>query len=320
MNTRSRAWLALAVAGLLAPLPARAFDPFPVAGGPGEHTRLLEAALGCGGQDRPDCWTPPALDRLQPALRRPDITAITVWNPAHCDGGDPPADGEAVRGRRGPAALFACRDWIRSELAAAVRAADRLVDSRGVAKRVRGTCGTFLLGDPDALCAVDHHFGRALHAAQDFYSHTNWTDRPLPAAEVSLARPQGLGGTGPIPWLAPQDAGPPPAGLMSGCFTFFPESLFCRGRTRHEHLNKDRRAGPETPPVGATPRGAADGNFPRAFDAAAGETIRVWGDLQSRLMATYGETRGRAMACVLRTGSAASCAPVISIRPRQTPG
>ncbi|MFM8755210.1 MAG: hypothetical protein ACKODL_11085 [Phenylobacterium sp.] len=181
------------------------------------------------------------------------------------------------------------------------------MDSRGVAKRVRGTCGTFLLGDPDALCAVDHHFGRALHAAQDFYSHTNWTDRPLPAAEVSLRRPQGLGGTGPIPWLAPQDAGPPPAGLMSGCFTFFPESLFCRGRTRHEDLSKDRRKGPETPPVGATPRGAVDGNFIRAFDAAAGETARLWTEMEARLLVEYGQTRGRAMACLIRGDKRAEC-------------
>lgn len=95
------------------------------------------------------------------------------------------------------------------------RVADRLVDSRGVARRVRGTCGTFLLGDPDALCAVDHHFGRALHAAQDFYSHTLWTDRPLAPSEVSLDRPQGPGGTGPIPWLAPDNSGPPPPGRPS---------------------------------------------------------------------------------------------------------
>ena len=297
----------------LAPLPARAFDPFPVEGGPGEHRRILDAALGCPAGDGAHCWTVAARDRLEPALRRPDITAITLWNPAHCDGGDLP-DG------RGAAALSACRDWLRAELDAAVGAADRLVDADGTPVPVRGRCGAFLAGDTDPLCRVDHHLGRALHAAQDFYAHTNWTDRPLPPTEVSLRSPQGLGGTGPIPWLAADDAGSPPAGLMSGCFLFFPEGLFCQGRTRHEDLNKDRRHGSDTPPVGGTPRGEVGGNFARAFDAAAGETARMWTDLEARLVATHGGARGRAMACVLRTGSAASCAPAISIRPRQTPG
>ncbi|MFM8821566.1 MAG: hypothetical protein ACKOD3_13695 [Phenylobacterium sp.] len=291
----------------LTPLPALAFDPFPVAGGAGEHRRILDAALACGADGAADCWSRAALDRFEPALRRPDITAITVWNPAHCDSGDPPADGRRGGGRRGPEALSACRDWIRTELDAALRSADRLVDAAGAPRPMRGTCGTFNLGDPDPLCALDHHLGRALHAAQDFYSHTNWTDVPIPADRVSLHTPQGLGGSGPIPWMAPGDRAPPPAGLMSGCFTFFPEPLFCQGRTRHADMNKDRRAGPETPPVGATPRGAVDGNFLRAFDAATGETARIWGEVQSRLISVYGETRGRAMACIIRRGPTAGC-------------
>ncbi|MFM8939798.1 MAG: hypothetical protein ACKOEY_07310, partial [Phenylobacterium sp.] len=94
---------------------------------------------------------------------------------------------------------------------------------------------------------------------------------------------------------------------QSGCFTFFPESLFCRGRTRHEDLSKDRRKGPETPPVGATPRGAVDGNFIRAFDAAAGETARLWTEMEARLLVEYGQTRGRAMACLIRGDKRAEC-------------
>lgn len=296
-------FLALCAALSLGPLPARAFDPFPVEGGPGEHRRILDAALGCPAGDGAHCWTVAARDRLEPALRRPDITAITLWNPAHCDGGDLP-DG------RGAAALSACRDWIRAELDAAVGAADRLVDADGTPVPVRGRCGAFLAGDTDPLCRVDHHLGRALHAAQDFYAHTNWTDRPLPPTEVSLRSPQGLGGTGPIPWLAPDDAGSPPAGLMSGCFLFFPEGLFCQGRTRHADLNKDRRYGSDTPPVGGTPRGAVGGNFARAFDAAGGETARILTDLEARLVATYGGARGRAMACVIRGVEPGACTPV----------
>jgi hypothetical protein len=52
--------------------------------------------------------------------------------------------------------------------------------------------------------------------------------------------------------------------------------------------------------VGGTPRGAIEGNFARAFDAAAGETERIWKDFQSDLIADYGPVRGKAMGCVLR--------------------
>lgn len=297
-----RPWLALCAALALAPLPVRAFTPFPVEGGPGEHRRILDAALGCPPGGGAGCWTVAARDRLEPALRRPDITAITVWNPAHCDGGDRPD-------ARGAAALSACRDWIRAELDAAVEAADRLVDARGVPVPVRGRCGAFLAGDRDPLCRVDHHLGRALHAAQDFYAHTNWVDRSPAGAPSSLHNPPGLGGDGPIPWLAPDNSGPPPPGLMSGCFVFLPEGLFCKDRTRHADLNKDRRRGTATPPAGGTSRGAVEGNFARAFDAATGETARLWTTLEARLLVTYGDTRGRAMACVLRGVGPAQCAP-----------
>ncbi|MFN7417408.1 MAG: hypothetical protein ACK5T8_05455, partial [Alphaproteobacteria bacterium] len=50
-------FLALCAALSLGPLPARAFDPFPVEGGPGEHRRILDAALGCPAGDGAHCWT-----------------------------------------------------------------------------------------------------------------------------------------------------------------------------------------------------------------------------------------------------------------------
>jgi len=40
--------------------------------------------------------------------------------------------------------------------------------------------------------------------------------------------------------------------------------------------------------------------FPRAFEAAVGETDRFWKRFEARLVAAYGERRGRAMSCRLR--------------------
>ena len=273
-------------------LPAWAFTPFSVERGPSEHRRLAEAALGCRPGLAESCWSRAALDRLEVAIRRPDITWITLKEAAHCDGGDLPGEGAE--------ALIRCKAWMFDSLDLAVKAADGLVDAAGRPVGDARGCAWRVLRPRTALCEVDFHLGRALHAAQDFYSHTNWVDAPVPATEVSLRNPQGLGGAGPIPWLARDKTEPPPPGLMSGCFVFLPEPFFCHGRTRHANLNKDHRTSPEEADRKPPPRGAIGGNFPRAFEAAVGETDRFWGAFEARLVSTYGERRGQAMSCRLR--------------------
>ncbi len=309
------AWLALA----LAVQPARAFTPFAVEGGASEHRRITDAALACRWADPTACWSAGGLDRLEVALKRPDITAVTLTDAAHCDSGDLAPDGTLPRGRD-PAALENCRDWIRESLNLALAAAEGLVDARGAPVQDMQDCAWRVLRPRTALCDVDFHLGRALHAAQDFYSHTNWVDQPVKPGDVTIHNPQGLGGSGPIDWLAAEGDEPPPPGLMSGCFVFFPEALFCHGRTRHADLSKDSRSGPETPPVGATPRGAVEGNFPRAIDAATGETARIWTGFHARLVTTYGEARGRAMSCRVRGLPPSMCGSGPSVAPSSTSG
>lgn len=295
------AWLILA----LAALPARAFTPTPVQGGASEHRRIADAALACRWADPAACWSPGGLDRLEVALKRPDITAITLKDAAHCDSGDLAPDGTLPRGRD-PRALENCRNWIRDNLGLALAAADGLVDDRGAPVGDVRDCAWRVLRPRTALCDVDFHLGRALHAAQDFYSHTNWVDQPVRPDGVTLHNPPGLGGFGPIDWLASEGDEPPPPGLMSGCFTFLPEAAFCHGRTRHADLNKDHRQDPASRKP-EPPRGAVDGNFARAFDAASGETARIWTRFDGKLVATYGEVRGRAMSCRIRGLPPSTC-------------
>ena len=308
------AYLALAVAASS----AQAFTPFPIDQGPSEHRRITDAALACEGGQALACWSRSSLDRLEVSLKRPDITAITFKNAAHCDGGDLAPEGGPPRGL-GPAALSDCRDWIRKNLALARAAADGLVDAQGAPTRGARDCAWRALKPRTPLCEVDFHLGRALHAAQDFYSHTNWVDRLPPGSTVSLHNPPGLEGAGPIPWLAADNTDAPPPGLMSGCFVFFPESAFCHGRTRHTDLNKDHRQDPTSTQLDP-PRGAVEGNFARAFDAAAGETDRIWRDLRSGLIADYGPVRGKAMACVLQGLPPSMCGSAIPAGPSTTPG
>jgi hypothetical protein len=308
------AWLALA----LAVQPAQAFTPIPVEGGASEHRRITDAALGCRWADPTACWSAGGLDRLEVALKRPDITAVTLTDAAHCDSGDLAPDGTSP-GDRGPEALKACRKWIRENLDLALTAADGLVDARGAPSRDARDCAWRVLRPRTALCDVDFHLGRALHAAQDFYSHTNWVDQPVKPEAVTIHNPQGLGGSGPIDWLAAEGDEPPPPGLMSGCFVFLPEAAFCHGRTRHADLNKDHRPDPASREPD-TPRGAVGENFARAFDAASGETARIWTRFDARLVTTYGEVRGRAMSCILRGLPPSMCGSGLSATPASAPG
>jgi hypothetical protein len=136
--------------------------------------------------------------------------------------------------------------------------------------------------------------GMAFHAAQDFYSHSNWTDTPR--AGPSITNPQGLNNTAPAVWLGPSPA-TFPTGLISGCYDGFPEALYCGGRIKHATLNKD---------TATAPRGAG-GAYARAMNVAAQDTRAKWAFFESRLVAVYGAPRANKMICVLRRDNPGSC-------------
>jgi hypothetical protein len=143
-----------------------------------------------------------------------------------------------------------------------------------------------------------------MHAAQDFYSHTNWVDEPAPG-EKSPENPDGLRNRGSALFLesATADA---PAGLISGCFdktSVVSEARGCnygdgKKRVKHGVLNKD---GP------TKPRGALNGNFDRARAAAVAETKRKWAYFEDRVRKAYPGQRGEVMICAMRKDDASKC-------------
>ena len=232
---------------------------------------------------------------------------------AHCDGGDYlltpgyPQTQEAAQFR-----LEACRAWIFSNLARAVE------DAAGLAKS--DPRSTSLGCDFDghrrgsAKCLVLEDLGLAFHAAQDFYAHTNWVDRPAPG-RTTVDDPPGLDNDRPAPWIDPRRNVTFPAGLISGCYDGFPERRHCGAgglnpRVAHHTLNKDRGVidvSARTIGQGETPRGRINENFQRAAAAAIADTRDKWAYLEEQLVATYGAERTTEIACLLRSDLASSC-------------
>lgn len=297
--------LATAATAAAAVLSATGFGTINGLGQNAEHERITRLALACA-PGRSPCLQGRTLDELAGAagsfgaVGAPDRGTLLLQARAHCDGGDhldlpgypqPAADARA--------ALEACRAWMAENLDAAVNHAEGLLDDDGAIRpRQVGLGCVFVGGFPGrAKCEVLEDMGLVLHAAQDFYSHSNWVDRP-----GAPASPPGLGQDSPAPWLDLRSDPPFPQGLISGCFGGLPESAFCQDRVRHADLNKDN--GPIDPASGqvgpgTTPRGAVEGNFERAVRAAAADSAGKWALLGERLVARYGPERGARMACAL---------------------
>ena len=176
-----------------------------------------------------------------------------------------------------------------------------------------------------AKCNVFDRFGRALHAMQDFYAHSNWADAPRPG-RITINNPPGLNRALPIPLLDMRRLRMPPvpATLTTGCFEVrelvrdTPKA--CVGRIRHKILNKDNGSiRPARPATGADPnatgtinnaaglvvgasakpRGQIGTNFQKAVLAAVRETRRQWRHFRGELIARYGSRRGTLMICAL---------------------
>jgi hypothetical protein len=311
--------LYIVAAAILAASSAFAFGTIKGLGQDLEHERITRRAFACPGNvASDDCFQKKTLDSLAGApgdfgaVGAPDRGTLIVKGEAHCDGGDHfDVDGYPQSKADAQATIEACRAWMVKHLDAAVAAAAGLLDAKG---RIRGSeiptivACRYTGGKGRAKCNVLENFGVLLHTAQDFYSHTNWTDVAEAGKPASPSNPPGLGKRGPAPYLNLRGPQPYPAGLISGCFeakSAISEPKYCNygpnaaPRVKHLALNKDK--GTIDPQIGAgtTDRGKINDNFRHAVEAAITDTKDKWATLKERLVATYGPARAKKMICAL---------------------
>jgi hypothetical protein len=311
---RSRTiWIALGLSLALASQ-ASGFGTIAGLGQNREHERITRHSLECGGPLGAVCFQSASLDEIAGkvgtwgAVGAPDNPArgLVLSSVAHCDNADYYATaGYPQTQAAAQAQLEACRRGMNANLDAAVRDAAGLLDSNGHVDDSQiptfVTC-TYNGGHGRAKCEVLEDFGLVLHAAQDFYSHSNWVDRAA-SGGASLSNPPGLGNTGRAPWLDLRVASPAfPAGLITGCFdttSIVSPARGCPNHVKHEDLNKDK--GQIDPSIGAgtTSRGMVDHNFAHAVEAAIDDTRDKWATLRERLLSTYGTVRGSRMICAI---------------------
>jgi hypothetical protein len=201
---------------------------------------------------------------------------------------------------------------MKKELDAAVEAAGDLLDAKGKAKDSElptiVACNFAAPANGRAKCNVLEHFGILLHAAQDFYSHSNWTDAADPAQPVSPSNPPGLDRRGPAPWIDLRTDSTFPKGLITGCFeakSAISEEANCNygpgkaPRVKHLALNKDEGQVDPSVGEGKTARGRVNSNFRHAVDAAISDSRDKWDTLKERLVLAYGPSRGARMICLI---------------------
>lgn len=299
---------------------AQAFGTIHGLGQDAEHERITRRAFTCADNAPSDnCFQRMTLDSLAGAkgtfgaVGAPDRGMLVFRAEAHCDGADhfatagyPQAKAEAQ------AKLEACRAWMATQLDAAVEAAGDLLDRNGTIRdsqiptAVACRFGGQVKGR--AKCNVIERFGILLHASQDFYSHTNWTDAADTARPLSPLNPPGLNKRGLSPWLDLRTETAFPAGLISGCFeakSAISEEANCnygadkRPRIKHLALNKDKGRIDPAIGEGATERGRVGENFRHAVDAAVADSKEKWETLKEQLILTFGPSRGTRMICAL---------------------
>ncbi|MEV7724073.1 hypothetical protein AB0P15_04965 [Streptomyces sp. NPDC087917] len=315
-RTRSAAVAALLAAALSA-----------VSGGPAHaftgvnHEDITRAALP---------WEPVTLnamaDARDGAVNANDHRPYFDVGPLHCDNADylDPRYAPGYPRTRDEATteLLACIRTSVARFRDAVRAADGLVDADGAVRADRIDLSSPCTWDEKAAgrpkCAVLEQLGRGWHQIEDFYSHSNWSDRAAPGP-IGLDNPPGLERTDLAPFLdirrysAMKDADWTrdareriPADLATGCYTDFDSTgvkpADCDGRVSHNRaLNKD------TP---ASARSKTGDNFRRATAGATAEVTRQWNDFKAELLTAYPDhRRGAQMICALVHDDPATACP-----------
>ena len=298
---RKRTLSILAAASLVAAAPhALAFGTVKgLLGQNAEHERITRTGLAVFN------FGPNTMDQLAGkdgtfgAVGAPDnpTRGLMGTHAAHCDGGDYfNTPGYAQTQVNAQAQLTSCRTYMVNNLNAAV------ADAAGVVRAdmslgnvsISGGC-TFNGVKGRDKCNVLEDLGLLLHASQDFYSHSNWVDTV--AAPGTVANPPGLNNAIPAAWLTlTGPVAPFPAGLITGCYDGFPESLYCGGRVKHAYLNKDTTG---------TARGLPAYNL--AMAVAAQDTAAKWDEFRQALAVAYGGARASKMICAIKSDTPTAC-------------
>ncbi len=302
---------------VLVPSPAAAFGTIESGGQNREHDRITRAAVACPAGTGSDstCFEPRSADQLAGhekkfgAIGSPDLTEVSDPT-AHCDDADFLVSGYPRTRDEATASLLDCVSHLRGRFREATDEAGDLLDDKGhiVAAEVSL--------DPDcelaeheqrAKCRSLEGFGRALHGAQDFYSHSNWADEADPARPIGADNPPGLNLPAPSPVLDLRGSGAPtvPPDLTTGCYVLrdsVPGVGVCERRVTHAGLNKDlglvdQTTGSTASPT--TPRGKVGSNFAKAVAGAIVETRHQWQEFRAALEANYGAEEASLMVCAL---------------------
>ncbi|MFE5536536.1 hypothetical protein [Streptomyces sp. NPDC056492] len=312
----ARAVFAGGLAAALAVLPGGAAHAFTG----GNHEDITRAALP---------WEPVTLtamaDAHDGAINANDRRPYFDVGPLHCDNADylaPRYSAGYPRTRdEATTELLACIRTSVARFRNAVRAADGLVDADGKVRADQSDLSTPCAWDGKpgrAKCAVLEQLGRGWHQIEDFYSHSNWSDRAA-AGPIGLDNPPGLERTDRPPFLdirrysAMKDAdwtrearGHVPADLTTGCYPDIDSTgvkpADCDGRVAHNRtLNKD---------TAASPRARTGDDFRRATAGATAELTRQWNDFKAELLAAYPDHgRGAQMVCALVHDDPAAACP-----------
>jgi hypothetical protein len=290
---------AVVAAALMVPASAGAFGTINGLGQHAEHEKITKV-LSCGADDAvQSCFQSGSMAMLAGSdgtiggVGLPDrVTEIEGHPDNHCDDADylPGAPYQRTDAERAVTAIDDCVDLFGRHMDEAVDAAGGLAYGGKINfKQADATepCPWDLsrsigveLGAPSAKCKVVDGFGRALHAAEDFWSHTNWGDQANPdeptilpgtgdddAPAYNILNPPGLEHTDLVPFLrypVPRDqlpteeeelAGKAP---ISGCDDSIDEVKnkgikwldkihdtgfkvdSCVERVKHSTLNKDK--------------------------------------------------------------------------------
>ena len=226
--------------------------------------------------------------------------------------------------------------------------AANLLDANGLAKsgmELTSACsfdGGQKVTPSYVKCSALEPFGYILHAVEDFYSHSNYSDASDTSTPYSITNPPGFGPSVAAVWPLPPN-GPVNTlpdfwdlsantlidDISANLFGFsatvatvwapwpitgcYPDAS-CTDRVTHTTMTKDLSGGIDytlgaNATIGApgNPRGTVGDNALRAIRLAILEVRRQWTVAQQALMAKYGTQQGAMMICALTRDNPTVC-------------